>query len=97
MNGSTKKIIEAVLRSDNSVTDEQREAILLFCSRGVTQKPKLVGAREVAEILGCHRKTVYRYVRRGLVRAIHYSPRKVRFDLGEVEAFAASGLPSGKI
>jgi excisionase family DNA binding protein len=93
MKAATQKLIEAVLVADESVTPEQRAEILRACSQGVRPKPKHVGVRQAAQVLGCHPKTIYRYVRKGLLHTVHYSCRKVRFDLNEVEAFAASGLP----
>ena len=92
MNTATQKVIEAVLAADGSVTPEQREDILRVCSRKTPGKPKLGGVRQAAQILGCHPKTIYRYVRKGLLHTVHYSQRKVRFDLNEVETFAASGV-----
>lgn len=93
MNAATQKVIEAVLAADGSVTPEQREDILRVCSRKALAKPKLGGVRQAAQVLGCHPKTIYRYVRKGLLHTVHYSRRKVRFDLNEVESFAARGLP----
>ena len=93
MNASTQKVIEAVLIADGSVTPEQRVEILRVCSHKPLAKPNLVGVKQAAQVLSCHPKTIYRYVRKGLLHSVHYSRRKVRFDLNEVEAFAASGLP----
>jgi len=85
--------IKQLLRSDATVTVAHRAQILNICRNGAPRKKRRTGTvRQAAEILSCHPKTVYRYVRRGLLAPIHYSPRKVRFDLEEVEAFAANGL-----
>lgn len=92
MKTTTKKIIEAALLADETVGQEEREAVLSAFSRAVPVKPKPVGVRQAAQVLGCHPKTLYRYVRKGLLHTIHYSCRKVRFDLNEIEAFAARGI-----
>ena len=84
--------IKALLQTDDTVPLEQREEVLRACSRKPSGKPKLGGVRQAAEVLGCHPKTIYRYVRKGLLHTVRYSPRKVRFDLNEVEAFAANGV-----
>ena len=85
--------IKQLLRSDPTVTAEHRAQILNVARNGAPQKKRRTGTvRQAAEILSCHPKTVYRYARRGHLKPIHYSPRKVRFDLEEVEAFAANGL-----
>lgn len=85
--------IEALLRADNTVPMEHREEVLRACSRKSLSKPKLRGVKEAAAVLGCHPKTIYRYVRQGLLHPVRYSQRKVRFDINEVEAFATNGLP----
>lgn len=92
MNATTQKVIDAVLSADATVTPGQRAEILRACSRNSSAKPKLGGVRQAAEVLGCHPKTIYRYVRKGLLHSVRYSRRKVRFDLNEVEAFAMNGL-----
>lgn len=77
MNAATQKVIETILIADGSVTPEHREEILRVCSRKTLTKPKLGGVGQAAQILGCHPKTIYRYVPKGLLHAIHYSRRKV--------------------
>jgi len=96
MNATTQKVIETILSTDGSVTPEQREEILRACSRKTSAKPKLGGVRQAAEVLGCHPKTIYRYVRKGLLHSVRYSRRKIRFDLNEVEAFAMNGLSGAR-
>lgn len=86
--------INALLLSDPTVTSEQRAQIVKACRQSrQRQRRRLGSAKQAAEILRCHPKTVYRYVQRGLLTAIHYSARRVRFDLDAVEEFAASGVP----
>ncbi len=93
MKTATIKIIETALLADETVTKEDRDSILRAASRSTQTRPRPVGVGQAAQVLGCHPKTIYRYVRRGLLHTIHYSRRKVRFDLNEVEAFAARGIP----
>lgn len=96
MKSATKMIIDTALRADETVTPEEREVILQACSQKALVKPKLIGVRQAAQVLGCHPKTIYRYVRKGVLHTVRYSQRKVRFDLNEVEAFAARGLPDAR-
>ena len=85
--------IKVLLENDPTVTPETREAVLAACRKGNRNNHrKLCSAKEAAQILGCHPKTLYRYVRRGLLDPIHYSPRKVRFDKDQIEDFRANGL-----
>ena len=85
--------IKVLLQNDNMVSDEQRQLILKSC-RQVTAKGKLrLGTvRQVAELLGCHVKTVQRYAQKGCIHPIKHSLRRVRYDMAEIEAFVAKGL-----
>jgi excisionase family DNA binding protein len=84
--------ISVLLQSDNTVPDMQRQQILKVCRReSVKAKRRFGTVKQAAELLSCHPKTVYRYVKRGMLHPVHHSPRRVRFDLDEVEAFANEG------
>ena len=85
--------IKLLLQNDDTVTVEQRLYILSACR--APKKPQGVGICnpvEAAKILDCHIKTLYRYVKKGLLHTIHHSARKVRFDRAEVEHFAIHGI-----
>lgn len=85
--------IRALLQGDPTVSNDQQQSILKACREQASHVKKRVGsARQAAEILQCHPKTVYRYVSRGALRPIRLSSRKVRFDLEEVESFATNGV-----
>ncbi len=84
--------ISTLLRSDSTVSPEDRRLILQTCRRGVTRRKRLCTAKQAADLLACHVKTVYRYSERGLLHPIRYSARKVRFDLDEIERFVAGGI-----
>lgn len=47
----------------------------------------LIDAAEVARLLGVSRRMVYDLVASGRLRCYRYSPRAIRFDLVDVEAF----------
>lgn len=47
---------------------------------------KLLDADQVAEVLGCSRRTVSRMATRGELRAIHIGPRLVRYASTDVAA-----------
>lgn len=84
--------IKLLLENDQSVSSEQRGRILAACrSQPTAVRRRLGTARQAAEILGCHPKTVYRWAARGNLHPIRHSLRKVRFDLDEVEVFANHG------
>jgi len=79
------QLIEAVL----TAPPERREAILRAARGADRARPGTV--RQAAEILQAHPRTVQRYASAGLLHAIRISPRRVRFDLNEVEALATRG------
>jgi hypothetical protein len=74
--------------------DPVRRAAVLRAAQEQAVKPRPVGIREAARVLGCHPKTVQRYAMQGRLRQIHISPRRVRYDLNEVEALATRGVSS---
>ena len=85
--------IRLLIESDGSVTPEHRREILKVCKRDPSRKRRRLGTkRDVAEILGCHPETVKRYAKRGALKPIHFSARKVRYDMDEVEALAERGI-----
>ena len=55
-------------------------------------RPRPGTIRQAAEILGSSTRTVERYARRGLLRTIRLSPRRIRFDLNEVEKLSIEGV-----
>ena len=54
-------------------------------------RPRMGSLRQAAEIMQVHPRTLARYAQRGLLHAVKYSCRRVRFDLNEVERFAREG------
>ena len=63
---------------------------ILSAARGCA-KPKPGTIRQAAEILQCNPRTVDRYAEQGLLRKIRISPRRIRYDLNEVERLAMNG------
>jgi len=79
------QLIEAVL----TAPDERREAIIDAC-RGAT-RPRPGTVRQAAEIGQCNPRTIQRYATLGLLQPIRISPRRVRYDLREVERLFTLG------
>lgn len=90
MNQTTINAIQALLKSDNTVTDEQAQNILNCCKKPMVRR-RLITAREAREILSCSRPTLRALVKRGYLQQINFSSRKVRFDLSDVQRFANNG------
>ncbi len=86
--------IRVLLQNDNTVPDEQRQLILKSCRQATAKARLRLGTvKQVAELLGCHVKTVQRYAQKGCIHPIKHSLRRVRYDMAEIETFAAKGLP----
>lgn len=90
MTQSTINTIQAILRADESVTEEQAKSILRCCKEKNTRR-HLINAREACSILSCSRPTLRFLVKQGRLEQINYSSRKVRFDFEEVQRFANNG------
>ena len=71
--------------------DPARRAAVLRAAREQTAKARPVGIRDAARVLGCHPKTVQRYVERQLLHPIRITSRRIRYDMNEVEALATRG------
>ena len=90
MTQSTINTIQAILRADETVTEEQAKSILRCCKEKNTRR-HLINAREACSILSCSRPTLRFLVKQGRLEQINYSSRKVRFDFEEVQRFANNG------
>ena len=90
MKDATLVTIRGILDADSTVDSEQRQRILQACKTRLAAR--MGTAREAAEILGCHVRTLERYAEAGRLRRVHLSPRKIRYDLNEVTRFAREGI-----
>lgn len=88
----TYNAISMLLSADPTVHAEKRREVLSACRRVQRKHRRLITIRQAAEMLDCHPKTVERYAGRGLLTQVRFSPRKIRYDRDEVEAFASEGL-----
>ena len=84
MKPETLAAIKAILLTDPTLSDADRQAIIAAC-RNPSPKPdrkppaKLLKVRQVAEIIGVHPKTVQRMVRRGRLPRVALSSRAMRY------------------
>ena len=90
MTQTTINAIQALLKSDNTVTDEQAQKIL-NCCKMPTVRRRLINAREAQKMLSCSRPTLRFLVKQGRLHQINFSSRRVRFDFDEVQRFANNG------
>lgn len=94
MQQATRTSIAALIAADPTTTPEQRRAIIRACQRQHLRR-KLGTVRQAADILQVHPRTVQRYERAGLLTAVRYSPRRIRYDLDQVQRLADEGVSDG--
>lgn len=80
MKASILEVIGNVLSADDSITTEQRDAILRSCRQNVPKR-KLIGAKVGLEILGISSPTLRSYVANGQLEQVNFSSRRVRFNI----------------
>ena len=90
MTDVTLNTIQALLKADTTVTEEQAKSILRSCKQTNTRR-HLINAKEAQSILSCSRPTLRLLVKQGHLQQINFSSRKVRFDFDEVQRFANNG------
>lgn len=90
MTDVTLNTIQALLKADITVTEEQAKSILRSCKQTNTRR-HLINAKEAQSILSCSRPTLRLLVKQGRLQQINFSSRKVRFDFDEVQRFANNG------
>lgn len=92
MRDATITTIEAILLADPTVTPDLAQRVRMACSEKAPRLGPKVTARQAAEILGVHVRTLGRYAREGKLTPIRLSKRKLRYSQAEVERFAAEGM-----
>ena len=85
---TTAALIEAVMTAP-----PERQSAILAAVKG-TDKTRTGTITEAAAILGCCKRSVERYARQGLLTQIRITPRKIRYDLNQVERLATHGAVS---
>jgi hypothetical protein len=85
MNIDTAQLIATVAKAPPDCWD----AIIAAARGKAKTRPGTI--RQAAEILGAHPRTIQRYAKAGLLHAIRISPRRIRYDLLEVEKLATAG------
>ena len=85
---STASIIKAALAVDTQATQEEKKQIMasLFPRQ---EAEKMITTKEVCNMLGVSRRTLFNYVQEGKLKPVQYSPRKIRYRYAEVSDFAS--------
>ena len=79
------KLIEAILAAP-----AERHAAIFRAASAEPGKARMGTAKDAADILAIHVRTLKRYVKRGLLTERRLSQRMIRYDLGEVERLLAA-------
>ncbi len=94
MTDQTRTIIMTVIKSDPTVTEDERRSIkeALQGKAGGDELSRLLNASEACKLLGCCRKTLYTYEQKGQIRAIRHSKRHLRYPLADVKRLMSVGV-----
>ena len=95
MKDITLELIKNILAVDETVTKGKADDILFACTheQSSDSKPRhLINIKEAMRILNVSRPTLTAYVKKGAITRIVLSPRRIRFDEGNVRCFAEKGL-----
>ena len=91
MQERTKEHIRLALASDPDISGQLKKRVFSLLE-GKPPRRKLIPTREACEILDCHPITLRRLEKRGHLKAIRLSARKIRWDLDEIQNFADYGI-----
>lgn len=95
MRPETMSTVEAILSADTSVPADHRKTILDFCRENRrTSRARMITAKEAAGILGVHPRTLQRWGREGRLHPVSYTPRRIRWNEGEIREFLQEGVLS---
>jgi transposase len=72
-------------------TEAQKDRIAQSLKISTGKRPKLITRKQAAEILGVCPESIKRYVRRGFIRQINFTSRRVRYDEAEIIEFSRTG------
>lgn len=96
MKPETLTAITMLLKADATIDSDRFREVVAACRREQRKHRRLITVGKAAEMLACHPKTIERYARKGLLTLVRFSPRKVRYDQDEMEAFASNGMDAGR-
>jgi excisionase family DNA binding protein len=96
MKEETKMLIEAALKLDSTVSQQQRTAILRSVSAAIPPR-KFIDAKEACKLLDVSRPTLRALASKGVVEQVNLTTRKVRVDRAQVLEVANNGVCKGVI
>jgi len=99
MSPTTHALISSLLSADPSLSPVQREALQSVLGdapatahAALPSQPSLVlSQRQVAELLGVNRTTVWRLTGMGILKPVEISPGTLRYERSQIETLAKEG------
>lgn len=87
--------IKALADSDPTATADERKAVYAAVDSKIN-KPKVIPVtpQAAADLIGCHKATLRRWEKQGVLVPIRLTCRKIRYDRNDVERFLAEGCTS---
>jgi len=91
---NTKAVIEAAIGGDATITKEQKDKIksILTPKASCSAKRSLITTKQAASILDVSTVTLRKYAKKGLLKPIRYTARRIRWDRDEIELFKSQGV-----
>jgi hypothetical protein len=83
-------IIEAAINLDPIATPKEKSRLMAALAPSI-EKPRMITRKDVAALPGVHIQTVNSYTRRGLLRAVKFTARAVRYPEAVVLHFMQHG------
>ena len=93
MNENTLQVFNAILATDKSLNAEEKRRIMSAINPAETKRERLLTTKEVCELLGVTRRTLYNWEAMGRVKPIRQSLRSIRYCEREILEFALTGDP----
>ena len=91
MKPETIASIRMLASADPDADNATVARIVAACEQKPTKR-ELITSKDVCARLGFSRITLWKYIKRGVIHPIYYSPRLVKFDKMEIECFANNGV-----
>ena len=87
MQEQTVKLLETALSMDQTITEDERQAILDAAKNpAVAMADKLLTIKQAAELLAVHEKTLWLFAKQGKINIIPITNKARRVRMSEVQA-----------
>lgn len=92
MNEVTATLLEAALRTDNSMSEEEKRAVMDFAKNPAQMTTdRLLTVREAARLLSINEKSVWRMAREGRLHVVPIASKARRVRMSEIQGIIDGG------